>query len=134
MPSYVLMLQTDEDDRYITEAVLTDLTNAVPVKYVARLGEIDAFVESEGEPSLILLNDNGSVAHKGGRLLKMLKADAKYNHIPVVILGEVSADDKYIRECYRAGANTFIIKPSTLEETRKKIATFFQYWFDVAEV
>jgi hypothetical protein len=55
------------------------------------------------------------------------------DHVPVVVLGEVSGDD-HIKEWYRAGANTFIVKPSTVAATQKKIKTFFEYWFEVAEV
>jgi hypothetical protein len=45
----------------------------------------------------------------------------------------VSAND-YIKDWYKAGVNTFIVKPSSVAATRKKIKTFLEYWFDVAEV
>jgi hypothetical protein len=39
-----------------------------------------------------------------------------------------------IRKYYIAGANTVIRKPSSVEQTSKKIKTFFDYWFTVAEL
>ena len=132
MQPYVLMLQTDPDDRYITESTMDEISNNIPVQFISSLEEIDKTIVEFGQPVVILVNDQGS-AHQGPGLVKKLKSDLRYSHLPVVILGEVTSSE-YIQECYRAGANTFIIKPSTIAETRKKISTFFSYWFDVAEV
>ena len=132
MQPYVLMLQTDPDDRYITESTLDEISNNIPVQFISSLQEVDKTIAEFGQPVVILVNDQGS-AQQGPTLVKKLKNNPLYSHIPVVILGEVTTSE-YIQECYRAGANTFIIKPSTIVETRKKIATFFSYWFDVAEV
>ena len=132
MQPYVLMLQTDPDDRYITESTMDEISNNIPVQFISSLEEIDKTIVEFGQPVVILVNDQGS-AHQGPGLVKKLKSNLLYSHLPVVILGEVTSSE-YIQECYRAGANTFIIKPSTIAETRKKISTFFSYWFDVAEV
>ncbi len=125
------MLQTDEDDKYITESVLTEINNTVPVTFIAGVDELKEVITASGEPKVILVND--SFRHTASEQLKQLKANAAYNHIPVVILGEIVADE-YIRQYYRAGASTYITKPSTISGTKKKISTFFGYWFDVAEV
>jgi CheY-like chemotaxis protein len=132
MEPYVLMMQTDADDRDLTESTMQEIGASVPVKFVAGLNDLDNMIEQCGEPAVILLSDLGAT-HRGTELLKQLKKDPVRAHIPVVVLGEVSTDD-YIRQCYLAGANTFITKPSSIAATRKKIETFFAYWFDVAEV
>ena len=132
MQPYVVMLQTDPDDRYITESTMDEISNNIPVQFISSHEEIDKTIVEFGQPVVILVNDQGS-AHQGPGLVKKLKSNLLYSHLPVVILGEVTSSE-YIQECYRAGANTFIIKPSTIAETRKKISTFFSYWFDVAEV
>jgi DNA-binding NarL/FixJ family response regulator len=132
MERYVVMIRTDEDDQYITESTLAEIGNRVTVKYVHTIDDLDKLVAREGEPSVILLNDPG-ITHKSNHWLKQLKQQSPYAHIPVVVLGEVSTDE-YVRECYRAGANTFITKPSSIAETKTKIETFFRYWFEVAAV
>jgi DNA-binding NarL/FixJ family response regulator len=132
MQPYVLMLQTDPDDRYITESTMDEISNNVPVQFISSLDEMDNAIIEFGQPVVILVNDQGA-AQQGPVIVKKLKLNSLYSHIPVVLLGEVTTSE-YIQDCYRAGANTFIIKPSTIAGTRKKIATFFSYWFDVAEV
>lgn len=125
------MLQTDADDKFITESALAEMNNTAPVVFIASAGELADVVRSMGQPTVIMVND--SYTHTAGEQLKQLKSDPAYNHIPIVVLGEVVTEE-YIRQYYRAGANTYITKPSTVAGTRDKIETFFRYWFDVAEV
>jgi response regulator RpfG family c-di-GMP phosphodiesterase len=131
MEKYVVMLRTDMDDKDITEWAMAETGTAIPVYFVNGKEDLNALIASKGEPSLLLVNDRGA-AHKGHERLKHFKSNPSYNHIPLIVLGEVSTKD-YIRECYRAGANSFIVKPSTVEATKKKVRDFFNYWFQVAE-
>jgi response regulator RpfG family c-di-GMP phosphodiesterase len=132
MQPYALMMQIDPDDRYITESTMDEMSNNIPVQYINSIADLDQTIVDFGQPVVILVNDQGSV-QGGPSLVKKLKSNPLYSHIPVVILGEVTSSE-YIQQCYRAGANTFIIKPSSVADTRTKISTFFSYWFDVAEV
>src|SRR5438105_12085275 len=112
MQPYVLMLQTDPDDRYITESTMDEISNNIPVQFISSLNEMDNAILEFGLPVVILVNDQGS-AQQGPVIVKKLKLNSLYSHIPVVLLGEVTTSE-YIQECYRAGANTFIIKHSTI--------------------
>lgn len=131
MKSYAVMLQTDEDDKFITESILAETGITIPVTFIAGVEELKEVVATSGEPTVILVND--SFRHTAGEQLKQLKSDPAYQHLPVVILGEIVSEE-YIRQYYRAGACTYITKPSTIAGTKKKIDAFFRYWFDVAEV
>jgi CheY-like chemotaxis protein len=132
MDRYVAMLWTDPDDRYITEWALAETGSEVNIRFVTDIGELEDRCDEGGEPALILLNDRGAI-HGGQEQLNRLKSHTRFSHIPVIILGEVSTAD-YIAECYRAGANSYITKPSSIAGTKEKVALFFRYWFDVAEV
>ena len=125
------MLQTDAEDRELTESILQEISLSIPVKFLAEADEIDNYTAAVGFPSLLLVSD--SSRGMAVNLVKKLKSKAAYSHIPVIILAERSLDS-YAKDCYRAGANSFIIKPSSLAETRKKIDLFFKYWFEVAEL
>src|SRR5688500_18504531 len=101
MGLYVLMLQTDPDDKYLTESTLAEIGNTIDVKFISNIRDMGSVIQREGDPAVILMNDRGAI-HKGNEALKQVKTDPAYAHIPVVILGEVSTEE-YIRECYRSG-------------------------------
>lgn len=132
MQAYVLMLQADEDDKFLTESILEEMQETIPMHFIARISEIEDMIAVSGLPAVILIN-NQDHRHKAIDVVKYLKADNRLDHIPIVVLGEITTPD-YIRQYYRAGANTYITKPSTMAATRKKIKLFLAYWFDVAEV
>lgn len=132
MQAYVLMLQADEDDRFLTESILEEMQHTVLMHFISRISELEGLIAASGLPAVILIN-NQDHRHKAIDIVKYLKADTRLDHIPVVVLGEITTAD-YIRQYYRAGANTYITKPSTVVATRKKIELFLAYWFDVAEI
>jgi len=132
MKSYVLMLQTDADDRNITELILSDIHLTIPVKFVADIDDFESFITVEGRPALIIISESNK-KFKAVEIVKQLKSNPAYSHIPMVILAEQSPDE-YIKESYAAGASTFITKPSTVELTKKKIEGFFTYWLNIAEL
>jgi CheY-like chemotaxis protein len=127
---YVLMLEDDSDDRYITESTINELGYNIPIKFLNHDRELFRYLTQYEEPSLILLDYNPVT---GAETLRQLKTHPDFNHIPVVILSEV-ASPNHVRQCYQLGANTFIKKPDTAGMTMYKIQTFFKYWFEVAEI
>jgi CheY-like chemotaxis protein len=127
---YVLMLEDDADDRYITETTIEELGYNIPVKFLSYERELIKYLTESEEPSLILLDYNPV---NGADTLRQLKTHPDFNHIPVVVLSEV-ASPNHVRQCYQLGANTFIKKPDTAVTSTQKIQTFFKYWFEVAEI
>jgi DNA-binding NarL/FixJ family response regulator len=79
------------------------------------------------------LIDYNSTPENGLEVLKKLKSNSTYSDVPVVILSD-SDHPKYKNDCYKFGASSFIKKPDTAEATNKKIASFFNYWFNVVEI
>lgn len=127
---YVLMVEDDVDDRYITESTIRELGYDIPVKFISYGHELIKYLALAEEPSLILLDYNPV---NGSDTLRLLKSHPDFNHIPVVVLSEV-ATRNHVRQCYQLGANSFIKKPHTADMTKNKIETFFKYWIEVAEL
>lgn len=132
MQPYVLMLQADEDDKYLTESILQEMQETIPMHFINGRSELTNCIAAHGLPAVILIN-NQDHRHRAIEIVRSIKVDTQLNHIPVVVLGEITAAD-YIQKYYRAGANSYIIKPSTIAGMRKKIRVFLDYWFEVAEV
>jgi CheY-like chemotaxis protein len=66
-------------------------------------------------------------------VLRKLKKNEAFKCIPVVLLSD-SSEPIYRQQCYRDGASSFIIKPTSIEETKNKIKSFFTYWTEVVEL
>jgi CheY-like chemotaxis protein len=128
---YVLMLEEDHDDRQITESALLELGYDVPVKYVSYSDELFEQLKGGQHPSLILMDYN-STPLPAIEILKELKSNTEYRHIPTVVLGE-GLPQHFIKECYDLGANSYITKPASAKGTKDKIETFFKYWLNVVE-
>jgi two-component system response regulator len=80
----------------------------------------------EHSPKVILL-DLKMPKVSGIEVLKKLKADERTKVIPVVVLTS-SKEDPDIKECYRLGVNSYVVKPLTFDEFSKTVAELGLYW------
>lgn len=77
-------------------------------------------------PSVILLDLKLPLVD-GIEVLRTLKADERSHDIPVVMLTS-SREDRDIQECYRLGANSYIVKPVDFEQFTEAIRQVGLYW------
>jgi CheY-like chemotaxis protein len=132
MDKYVLMLEDDTDDRYITNETLSELGIGIPIKFFSNSHDFLNFLSASEKPALMLIDFN-STPENGLEVLKKVKNNEQYKDIPVVILSDNDIPH-YRAKCYASGAASFIKKPDTHKATKQKIGTFFKYWMDVAEL
>ena len=81
-----------------------------------------------GEPALILL-DLKLRGERGVDVLKQLKQNPRYAHIPIVILTS-SNDDLDIRACYQAGANGYVVKPDRFDDLVSLSLHLWKFWIE----
>jgi len=86
--------------------------------------------ERAPRPGLILLDLN-LPGTDGREVLAQVKSDAQLRTIPVIVL-TTSADERDIEGCYRAGANSYIQKPVSLEAFLRSVQLLKSYWLEVA--
>jgi CheY-like chemotaxis protein len=133
----ILMLEQDPDDRFITSSVFEENQYKAHLEFVnsgeAVFGYLDRCRKNRlPYPAMILINLY-TTPQDGREILKLLKENDHYKHIPVVILSGTN-NPAMARECYILGASSFIQKPALLSETNEKIASFFRYWFGTVEL
>ncbi|MEZ4774451.1 MAG: response regulator [Bacteroidia bacterium] len=89
------------------------------------------FSDRQGEenPKLILL-DLKLPKVNGIEVLNSIKSTPETKSIPVVILTS-SAHSKDIEECYRLGANSYIVKPIGFDDFSKIITHTVNYWLKI---
>jgi CheY-like chemotaxis protein len=79
------------------------------------------------QPNLILLDLN-LPALDGREILAEIKTDPSLKHIPVVVFTS-SASQQDIRGCYALHANSYIVKPSNIDQYLQTIQSICDYWF-----
>jgi CheY-like chemotaxis protein len=88
--------------------------------------------EKSNRPDLIMLDLN-LPGMDGFQILKEIKEDRELQTIPVIVLSTSQADED-IRQCYRLGANCYIIKPVDLDEFIKVIRAIESFWCHTARL
>jgi CheY-like chemotaxis protein len=132
MDKFIIMLEDDNDDRYLTEEVLSSEGIHMSVHFFTNSNEMLEALTAPRKPALVLVDSN-SYPDNGISVLRKMKENVSLRDIPVVILSDNNFDH-YRSECYSAGAASYIQKPNKMDLTNKKIKTFFKYWFEVAEL
>ena len=106
----VFIADDDEDDRYLLARAFAQHSPTCQLQFAVDGRELlDALIQSEARPALILLDLNMPRLN-GFETLKALREHPVYQHTPVVILttSEVLEDQQQARAL---GATDFITKP-----------------------
>ncbi|PWB58417.1 MAG: two-component system response regulator [Nitrosomonadales bacterium] len=131
----ILLVEDNPQDEMLTLRALrrANLANRIDVArdgqqaldYLFRQGE---FANREGPalPAVVLL-DIGLPRLSGLEVLERLRADARTELLPVVIL--TSSDEEQDRlKSYENGANSFVRKPVDFAEFAETVARLGVYW------
>jgi two-component system, chemotaxis family, response regulator Rcp1 len=81
-------------------------------------------------PDLILLDLNLPRV-TGQEVLRMIKGDPNLQAIPVIVLSS-SSEQSDVVTAYRCGANSYLQKRASIEETFDLMGTLRHYWLDFA--
>lgn len=126
-----------EDNPQDLELILRALRKAGhnPEQRIARDGQeaLDLlFGAAPVEPRVILL-DLKLPRVSGIELLRRLKEDARTRSIPVVVLTS-SPEQRDLAECYRLGANSYVVKPVEFAGLSAVVQQVGGYWLRVNRV
>ena len=136
-PIHILLVDDDEDDRYLTREAFQQHFPISQISAVEDGEELMEFLSYSGRyngaghqlPELILLDLN--MPRKDGReALREIKNDVRLRHIPIIILTTSDAKDD-IETSYVNGANSFITKPTSYQRLSEVTKAIGQYWFSV---
>lgn len=136
----ILLVDDNADDRDLAQRALRECKFAGEIA-TARNGEegIDFLFRrgkfsgwNKADPKLILL-DIKMPGINGIEALEKIKTDPRIRALPVVMLTS-SAQESDLKECYRLGANGYVVKPVDFAQYAEAIGIIVQFWCHLNEM
>ena len=92
-----------------------------------------SLLDEETEPADLVLLDLNLPIVSGFEVLEFLKSDPQLRKLPVVVLSGSSSQHE-IERCYAAGANSYMCKPTGIQQVFDMAVQLITYWFDHAKL
>jgi len=125
----VLLVEDNPLDAEMTMRALSQAESPPSVRWVKDGEEALEFLRSQPRPKLVLL-DLKMPKVDGLEVLRELRSADRLDMVPVVVLTS-STQDRDIGECYRLGANGFVVKPIDLRELERVVHRIGLFWLTV---
>jgi len=91
------------------------------------------FSEYQGDYPVFILLDIKMPLLNGIEVLKLIRNDHSFEKIPVIMMTS-SRDTTDLEECYKHGANSFVVKPVNIIDFIDVVKKVGQYWIVVNEI
>jgi CheY-like chemotaxis protein len=134
----ILLVDDSYEDYEATVRAFRKVELLNPVVYCGDAEEALAYLHRRGSyadpetsprPSLIILDLN-LPGTDGREVLRQIKHDQVLQSIPIVIL-TTSSDAHDVEACYKAGANSYLVKPVDMFALIHAMQRLKEYWFGV---
>jgi two-component system response regulator len=124
----ILLVEDSVEDFEATVRAFKKAGLANPLAHVTSGERALEHLRTSARPCLILLDLN--MPGMGGiKFLEVIKQDAAFREIPVVIL-TTSNYEPDIKACYALGANAYVLKSADFEVLAMAIKRLKEYWLD----
>jgi CheY-like chemotaxis protein len=131
---YILLADDNANDLELTQRALAQYKVANEVVVVRDgAGALDflyrrgAFTNRDEIDPLVVLLDIKMPKVDGIQVLRAMKADSRFQFIPVVMLTS-SRQGPDVDECYQLGANAYVVKPVDFTQFADAVKTIGKFW------
>jgi len=139
--SEILLVEDNPSDAKLTMMALKEGNIANNIIHVKDGEEALDFIFAKGRyanrdvkdvPGLILL-DLKMPKVDGVEVLRQIKADERTKSIPVIVFTS-SQEEPDVKETYRLGVNSYIVKPLEFDKFAKTVKELGLYWFIINRI
>jgi CheY-like chemotaxis protein len=134
----ILLVDDHPSDAKLFEHAMEQAGTRAKVYWVATAEEGLEFLGREGRfagvggPKLVVCDLN-MPAMDGFEFLRRMRQNPAFAAVPVVIFSSSRSPHDMLR-CYQLGANSYIVKPMSLETFVATIGALVRYWLDIVEL
>lgn len=131
----LLLIDDNEADAKLFETALREAGTRVKLYWVATAEEGFEYLRGEGRfaglgPVSFIVCDLSLPAMDGFQFLSQAKKDPAFSAVPIVMFSS-SRSPQDVGRCYQLGANSYIVKPMSLETMISTIGAMARYWLDI---
>lgn len=113
------------DDYTVTQRVLGHILRRGDYEVITALNGVEALDILREQSVDLVICDIAMPAMDGITLLRHIRADAHWQHLPVIML-TASGEDEYRVQAEMEGANGFLTKPVSSDELLKTVRAFWE--------
>jgi two-component system response regulator len=135
----IAVAEDDLDDRELTRDAFAELHVSNPLTFFNDGADLLEYLRNcmhdddrdDELPAMVLLDLN-MPRIDGRQALRLIRADARLQHLPVVVLS-TSRSESDISESYQDGASSFITKPTRFQGLVDALRSLDRSWFEPRE-
>lgn len=137
-PIHLLLVEDNEGDILLTKEALEDAKIIIILSVVRDGKEALDFLNKQGPyadsilPDLILLDVN-LPKKNGHEVLKYIKEEKQFKHIPVIML-TTSSSEKDINLSYNNYVNCYITKPVEVNSFIQVVSSIENFWISIVKL
>ncbi len=136
----ILLVEDNEDDVFLMERALKGARITNPLLIVEDGQSAIDYLSGEGKysdrtafpiPSIVFLDLKIPIV-RGHDVLAWIRSNEVLENVVVVVLTS-SSEPRDLKEAYRLGANSYVVKPPTAEQLLELAKAFKWYWLTFNE-
>ena len=134
--SPLIIIEDSDEDFEVLQLLLLSIGIENPIRRYAsskealdmlrRLNRTDARPQREPLPALILLDLN-LPGTDGRELIYRFRSDDRLQSVPIIVL-TTSSSPQDVRSSYKAGANSYVVKPVDLDRLEGILKSLVDFW------
>ncbi len=134
-PASILVVEDSDEDFVAIERILGRLPKMPPVKLqrCVRGDEAIARLAAPADELSLIVLDLNLPGIDGREVLKRVRAQAAWRHVPVVIFSTAS-HPAIVSWCYENGANAYQVKEMNHAAFKRSVEMLADYWLESARL
>jgi CheY-like chemotaxis protein len=128
-PNDVTLIKAGLRDSHFANEIIVAEDGEEALDFLYKRGK---FANSKGDKPAFILLDIKLPLMNGIEVLKVIRADANFNDVPIIMLTS-SRDAHDLQDCYNNGANSFVVKPVNIIDFMGVVKDVGQYWVVINE-
>lgn len=130
---HILLADDDVDDQFLVHEAFSEISSSIHWEDVNSENELFRRLESSKDlPDLVILDWNLRPG-AGESIVQSIRKHPAFCFLPIIVMSTSSISED-ITNAYRAGANSYIIKPSSYAELVKTFESLYDFWAKIVKL